>query len=169
MYGWDILCCSLWNSTKISYLYIERYVFYIKLNFQELLDLRAHKCFWNAPLIINTGSGAIHAARKEWPGTYTKKPFQKGYTSSYFKSCDNYHCHSKIVTSLDHYFFSKSNMHFSCFCLWAYSPLWNGSVMVYTGSDHPCNFRSARINSLTHIAHTGSSFTKILSNRLAQF
>ena len=34
---------------KISYPYIERYDFYTALKFQELLDLRAHMRFWNAP------------------------------------------------------------------------------------------------------------------------
>ena len=34
---------------KISYPYIERYDFYTTWKFQELLDLRAHTCFWNAP------------------------------------------------------------------------------------------------------------------------
>ena len=34
---------------KISCPYIERYDFYTKLKFQELLDLRAHMCFAMAP------------------------------------------------------------------------------------------------------------------------
>ena len=31
------------------YVYIEKYDFYTKMKFQDLLDLRAHKCFWNTP------------------------------------------------------------------------------------------------------------------------
>ena len=55
MYGSDILC-GISKGTfeirhKISYPYIERCYFYTTLKFQELLDLRAHKCFWNAPQI----------------------------------------------------------------------------------------------------------------------
>ena len=36
---------------KISYPYIERYDIYTVLKFSELLDLRAHECFWNTPQI----------------------------------------------------------------------------------------------------------------------
>ena len=53
MYGWDILCgiskVPFEIPHKISYPYIERYDFYTTLKFQELLDLRAHTRFWNAP------------------------------------------------------------------------------------------------------------------------
>ena len=35
---------------KISYPYIERWWFHTMLKIQELLDLRARKCFWNGPL-----------------------------------------------------------------------------------------------------------------------
>ena len=53
MYGLDILCgiskVPFEIPHKISYPYIERYDFYAILKFLELLDLRAHKCFWNAP------------------------------------------------------------------------------------------------------------------------
>ena len=57
MYGQDILC-GISKGTfeiphKISYPYMERYDFYSKLEFWELLDLRAHKCFWNAPRTHN--------------------------------------------------------------------------------------------------------------------
>ena len=53
MYGWDILS-GISKGTfeiphKISYPYIERYDFYRTIKLQELLDLKAHKCFWNAP------------------------------------------------------------------------------------------------------------------------
>ena len=53
MYAQDILC-GISKSPfeiphKISYPYIERYNFYTALEFYELLDLRAHTCFWNAP------------------------------------------------------------------------------------------------------------------------
>ena len=53
MYQWDILC-GISKGTfaipyKISYPYTERYDFYTTMKFQEFLDLRAHKCFWNAP------------------------------------------------------------------------------------------------------------------------
>ena len=41
---------SLWNSTQISYPYTERCGFYSQMTIYELLDLRAHRCFWNAPL-----------------------------------------------------------------------------------------------------------------------
>ena len=33
---------------KISYPYIERCGFYSQVKIEELLDLRTHKCFWNA-------------------------------------------------------------------------------------------------------------------------
>ena len=57
MYGSDILC-GISKGTfeiphKISYPYIERFHFHTKLKFPELLDLRAHKCFWNAPLVMH--------------------------------------------------------------------------------------------------------------------
>ena len=56
MYGLDILCgISKGNFEiphKISYPYIERCGFYSQVKIQELLDLRAHKCFWNAPLVL---------------------------------------------------------------------------------------------------------------------
>ena len=49
MYGQDILCgitkVPFKIPHKISYPYIERCHFYTALKFQELLDLRAHKCF----------------------------------------------------------------------------------------------------------------------------
>ena len=51
MYGQDILCgiskVPFEIPHKISYPYIERYDFYTTCKFLELLDLRAHKCFWN--------------------------------------------------------------------------------------------------------------------------
>ena len=54
MYGQDILCgiskVPFEIPHKISYPYIERYEFYTTLKFEELLDLRAHMRFWNAPL-----------------------------------------------------------------------------------------------------------------------
>ena len=37
---------------KKSNPYIERYDFYTTLKIQELLDLRAHMRFWNAPLVL---------------------------------------------------------------------------------------------------------------------
>ena len=53
MYGQDILCgiskVPFEIPHKISYPYIERYVFYTTLKFWELLDLTALTCFWNAP------------------------------------------------------------------------------------------------------------------------
>ena len=53
MYGKDILCgiskVPFEIPHKIFYPYIERWRFYTILNISELLDLRAHKCFWNAP------------------------------------------------------------------------------------------------------------------------
>ena len=55
MYGLDILCGISMGTFeiphKISHPYIERCGFYSQTNIQELLDLRAHKCFWNAPRI----------------------------------------------------------------------------------------------------------------------
>ena len=53
MYGQDILC-GISNGTfqiphKISYPYIERCGFYSQVKIEELLDLRAQKCFWNIP------------------------------------------------------------------------------------------------------------------------
>ena len=54
MYGWYILCgiskVPFEIPHKISHPYIKRCVFYWDVKIQELLDLRAHKCFWNAPL-----------------------------------------------------------------------------------------------------------------------
>ena len=54
MYGQDILCgiskVPFEIPHKISYPYIERYDFYTTLKFSELLELRAHMRFWNAPL-----------------------------------------------------------------------------------------------------------------------
>ena len=49
-----IILCGISKGTfeiphKISYPYIERCVFYSQVKIQELFDLRAHKCFWNAP------------------------------------------------------------------------------------------------------------------------
>ena len=56
MYGQDILCgiskVPFEIPHKISYPYIERYVFYTTLKFWELLDLRALACFWNAPQVM---------------------------------------------------------------------------------------------------------------------
>ena len=37
---------------KLSYPYIERCRFYPQVKIWKLLDLKAHKCFWNAPLIF---------------------------------------------------------------------------------------------------------------------
>ena len=55
MYGKDILGgiskVPFEIPHKIFYPYIERWWFYTILNISELLDLRAHKCFWNAPLV----------------------------------------------------------------------------------------------------------------------
>ena len=39
-----IFCVEFQRDLKISYPYIERYDFYTKLKFQELLHLRVHKC-----------------------------------------------------------------------------------------------------------------------------
>ena len=54
MYGRDILCgisnCTFEIPHKISYPYIKRGNFYTALKFYELLDFRARKSFWNAPL-----------------------------------------------------------------------------------------------------------------------
>ena len=54
MYGYDILCgiskVPFEIPHKISYPYIERCDFYTTLKLYELLDLRAHMRFWNAPL-----------------------------------------------------------------------------------------------------------------------
>ena len=55
MYGKDILC-GISKGTfeipyKISCPYIERCNFYTSSKFEELLDLRAHKRFWNVPPI----------------------------------------------------------------------------------------------------------------------
>ena len=53
MHGRDILCgiskVSLEIPHKISYSYIQRCAFYLDVKIWELLDLRAHKLFWNAP------------------------------------------------------------------------------------------------------------------------
>ena len=57
MYGQDILC-GISKGTfeiphKVTYPYIEICKFYCQVKFQELLDLRAHMCFWNAPCCLN--------------------------------------------------------------------------------------------------------------------
>ena len=41
---------------KISYPYIERCRLYSQVKIKELLDLRAHKCFWNAPQVTHVYS-----------------------------------------------------------------------------------------------------------------
>ena len=55
MYGLDILCGISKGTFEIphkkSYPYIEGCDFYATLKCQELLDLRAHTRFWNAPLV----------------------------------------------------------------------------------------------------------------------
>ena len=57
MYGQDILCgiskVPFEIPHKISCPYIERFAFYTTSKFWELLHLRAHKCFWNAPQAIS--------------------------------------------------------------------------------------------------------------------
>ena len=55
-HGQDILC-GISKGTfeiphKISCPYIEKYNFYTLLKFEEFLDLRAHRPFWNAPQVI---------------------------------------------------------------------------------------------------------------------
>ena len=40
---------TLWNSTQKSYPHIKRCAFYSQVKIEVLLDLRAHKPFWNAP------------------------------------------------------------------------------------------------------------------------
>ena len=63
MYGQDILCriskVPFEIPHKISYPYIERCTFYTQFQFQELLDLRAHMCFLNAPGPF-TWTGLVH-------------------------------------------------------------------------------------------------------------
>ena len=53
MYGYDILCgiskVPFEIPHKIPYQCIERCDFQTTLKFLELLDLRAHMRFWNAP------------------------------------------------------------------------------------------------------------------------
>ena len=55
MYEYDILCGISKDTFEIphniSYTYIERCRFYSQVKISELLELRAHKCFWNAPLV----------------------------------------------------------------------------------------------------------------------
>ena len=57
MYGWDILCeiskVPFEIPHKISNPYIERYDFYTTLKFYELLALRAHARFSNAPCTLH--------------------------------------------------------------------------------------------------------------------
>ena len=64
MYGYDILCGISKGPFeiphKISYSYIARYDFYAILKFHELLDLRAHNCFWNAPQSLNSYDCLLH-------------------------------------------------------------------------------------------------------------
>ena len=70
MYGWDILCgiskASFEILHKISNPYIERYDFYTTLKFSELLDLRAHTRFWNAPLIFKWDAETSHQGNRCW-------------------------------------------------------------------------------------------------------
>ena len=53
MYGSDILCGISKGTFEIPHKksdpYIERCRFYLHVKIWELLDSRAHKCFWNAP------------------------------------------------------------------------------------------------------------------------
>ena len=57
MHGSDIFCgiskCTLEIPHKISCPYIERCDFNTVLKFKELLDVNAHKCFLNAPLVTS--------------------------------------------------------------------------------------------------------------------
>ena len=75
MYEQEILC-GISKGTfeiphKISYPYIERCdVYTTKLKFQELLDLRAHKCFWNAPLVTYMSGTGIQTVNSLAPGRY---------------------------------------------------------------------------------------------------
>ena len=69
MYGQDILC-GISKGTfeiphKISYPYIGRFDFYTEMKFYEFLDLRAHKCFWNAPCTIYLKAIALEMLMKE--------------------------------------------------------------------------------------------------------
>ena len=61
MYGSDILRgiskVPFEIPHKISDPYIERYDFYTTSKFSELLDLRAHTRYWNAPLMLESGDG----------------------------------------------------------------------------------------------------------------
>ena len=63
MYEYDILC-EISKGTfeiphKISYPYIERCRFYSQVTIWELLELRVHKCFWNAPWFVLTNQQAM--------------------------------------------------------------------------------------------------------------
>ena len=52
MYGWDILCGISKGTFEIphtiSYPYIEKCAFHSQVKIEEPLNLRVHKCFWNA-------------------------------------------------------------------------------------------------------------------------
>ena len=66
MYGKDILC-GISKGTfeiphKISYPYIERCGFYSQVKIEELLNLRAHKCFWSAHCSSPSHPMKIHSA-----------------------------------------------------------------------------------------------------------
>ena len=49
MYGHDIFVVPFEIPHKISYSYIDRCGFYLQVKIKELVDSRAHKCFWKPP------------------------------------------------------------------------------------------------------------------------
>ena len=70
MYGLDILCGISKEifeiPHKISYPKIERSDFFAMLKFEELFDLRAHKCFWNASVVL-----CIIQQIPQWPSHFS--------------------------------------------------------------------------------------------------
>ena len=74
MYGRDILCgiskVPFEIPHKISCPYIERYVFYSRVEIQALLDLRAHTRFWNAPQNIHFPVKGIYGLCMFCPRTH---------------------------------------------------------------------------------------------------
>ena len=47
---------SLWNSTQISYPYVERCIVCWQVKIYKLPNLQARKCFWNTPMTPNTAN-----------------------------------------------------------------------------------------------------------------
>ena len=65
MYGSDVLCGTFEIPHKISFPYIDWCWFYPQVKIQEVLDLRAQKCFWNAPRPLRFTPYTINISGKD--------------------------------------------------------------------------------------------------------